>query len=484
MKIIRQSGSQRTKMSQSQVRKFDLNIEKILEGWELRHAIREVLANALDEQALTSSAEIRINKDSKGVWHVRDYGRGLRYEHLTQNENKEKLRYESKVVGKFGVGLKDALATLHRRGTSVVIRSKHGDIELEMTSKHGFSDVATLHAVISPPGDPKQIGTDVAFNGISDGDMAAAKKFFLKFSGDKILDSTQYGQILRRTQGGKARVYVKGLLVAEEEDFAFSYNITSLTAAMNKALNRERTNVGRTAYADRVKAMLLASDSDEVAETLTNDLTRMEQGTNRDEVKWVDVAVHACQILNAKRKVVFVTADQRTQASDAIDHAISDGYKVVTVPENIQERLHGARDILGNPVRDLEVFQTEFAASFEFAFVDRQRLSPAERRIFDSQAELAKLVGGLPREVKEIRISETMRPDFASNCDAAGLWEPQKRRIIIKRSQLRSLEGFAGTLLHEITHARSGCEDVTREFENELTVTLGRASAKAISHLK
>jgi hypothetical protein len=65
------------------------------------------------------------------------------------------------------VGLKDALATLHHRGTGVVIRSKHGDIELEMTSKHGFSDVATLHAVISPPADPKQIGTDVAFTGIS-----------------------------------------------------------------------------------------------------------------------------------------------------------------------------------------------------------------------------------------------------------------------------------------------------------------------------
>lgn len=154
------------------------------------------------------------------------------------------------------------------------------------------------------------------------------------------------------------------------------------------------------------------------------------------------------------------------------------------MPENIQERLHGARDILGNPVRDLEVFQTEFAASFEFAFVDREKLSPAERRVFDSHAVLAKLVGGLPREVKEIRISETMRPDFASNCDASGLWEPHKRRIIIKRSQLRSLEGFAGTLLHEITHARSGCEDVTREFENELTTTLGRAAAQGIGQLK
>src|SRR5258708_35648016 len=180
MKIVRQSGSQRTKMSQSQVRKFDLNIEKILEGWELRHAIREVLANALDEQALTSSAEIRINKDSKGVWHVRDYGRGLRYDHLTQNENKEKLRYESKVVGKFGVGLKDALATLHRRGTSVVIKSKHGDIELEVTSKHGFSDVATLRAVIHLFFYPNQIVTDVSFKGISHDDRTPANIYCIR----------------------------------------------------------------------------------------------------------------------------------------------------------------------------------------------------------------------------------------------------------------------------------------------------------------
>lgn len=32
------------------VKKFDLNIERILEDWELYHAIREIIANALDEQ--------------------------------------------------------------------------------------------------------------------------------------------------------------------------------------------------------------------------------------------------------------------------------------------------------------------------------------------------------------------------------------------------------------------------------------------------
>ncbi len=462
------------------IRKFDLNIEKILEGWEVCHAVREVIANALDEQALTNTKDVEITKDRDGTWHVHDYGRGLKYEHLTQNENEEKLRNANKVMGKFGVGLKDALATLYRRGVGVKILSKYGGITLELATKHDFSDVFTLHAVISPPADSRLVGTDFIFKEVSDGDITAAKNFFLTFSNEEVLDTTRYGQILRRDTRRNSRIYVKGLLVAEEEKFAFAYNITSLTAAMNKALNRERTNVGRTAYADRVKAMLLASDSFVVAEALADDLMRIEQGKNHEEVNWVDVAVHACQILSASRKVVFVTAVQRTTVPDAIDHALADGYKVVTLPESIKERLRGVKDIQGNPVRDLEVYQHEWAESFEFKFVDRSDLSAAERVIFDRHKDIASLVGGFPAGVKEVKISETMRPDFASLHDPVGLWESDKHRIIIKRSQLRSLEAFAGTLLHEITHARTGYDDVTREFEEGLTTALGEVSARTL----
>lgn len=341
-------------------RRFDLNIEKILEGWEISHAIREVISNALDEQALTNSKDVEITQDRDGAWHIRDYGRGLKYEHLTQNENEEKLRNSTKVIGKFGVGLKDALATLYRREVAIRIRSRYGDITLELAAKQDFSDVLTLHAVISPPSDPTLAGTDFIFLGVSGGDIAAAKDFFLKFSEEEVLDTTRFGQVLRRHRKRNARIYVKGLLVAEEERFAFSYNITSMTSAMNKALNRERTNVGRTAYADRVKAMLLASDSPVVAETLAEDLIGIEQGKNHEEVGWADVAVHACRILNATNTVVFVTALQRTTLPDAVDHAIADGFKVVTLPENIKEKLRGIKDLKGNPVRDLEVYQREW----------------------------------------------------------------------------------------------------------------------------
>ena len=69
------------------VKEFDLNIEKILENWENYHAIREIIANALDEQIITETKDIEIKQSSDGWWHIIDYGRGLNYHHLTQNEN-------------------------------------------------------------------------------------------------------------------------------------------------------------------------------------------------------------------------------------------------------------------------------------------------------------------------------------------------------------------------------------------------------------
>ena len=130
---------------------FDLNVEKVLEHWTPAHALREVIANALDEHALLGRSDRPlITKEADGVWHVRDHGRGVRYQHLTQNESDEK-RHSDVVVGQFGVGLKDALATFHRNGIGICIASPHGTIGLVERSKHGFGDVVTLHATVGPP---------------------------------------------------------------------------------------------------------------------------------------------------------------------------------------------------------------------------------------------------------------------------------------------------------------------------------------------
>jgi len=88
-----------------------------------------------------------------------------------------------------------------------------------------------------------------------------------------------------RKVGKVSFIYINGIRVAEEENFLLSYNITSLTAAIKKALNRERTNVGRTAYSDRVKSILLASSSEAVAKALVDDLSNFGRGMLHDEMK-------------------------------------------------------------------------------------------------------------------------------------------------------------------------------------------------------
>ena len=178
-------------------KKFDLNIEKVLEDWEIYHAIREIIANALDEQIITNTKDIKISHDSRSSWYIRDFGRGLRYNHLTQNENEEKLK-NPHLIGKFGVGLKDALATFNRRGVDIFIKSAHGDITLDKTQKYGFEDIETLHAYLHPPSDPEFVGTEFVLRGCSEEDIERAKELFLKFTREKVLESTQFGEVLEK----------------------------------------------------------------------------------------------------------------------------------------------------------------------------------------------------------------------------------------------------------------------------------------------
>ena len=460
------------------VKKFDLNIEKILEDWEVFHAIREIIANAIDEQILTKTRDIEIFKDDEGRWHIRDFGRGLKYEHLTQKEDDEKLR-NPHVIGKFGIGLKDAFATFDRKGVKVFIKSRHGDISLGKSQKHGFEDIITLHAYIHPPSDPNFVGTEFILEGVSDEDIEKAKDLFLIFSGEKVIEKTQYGEVLEK-KGSTARIYINGVKVAEEENFLFSYNITSLTKKIKQALNRERTNVGRSAYSDRVKSILLSCKSKEVALSLVNDLENYSTGKMHDELKWIDVQVHAVKILNATEKVVFLTPGELMSETNMVDEARKSGYKVVTIPESLKERIKGLKDISGKTIRDLGQFYKEYKESFEFKFVDTNQLTPSEREIFNVTGMIFDLIGGKPEIIKEIKISETMRKELGSFVEAEGLWDLKTGTIIIKRNQLQSIEKYAGTLLHEIAHAISGAKDVSRDFEEELTKLLGIIVSKAL----
>ncbi len=470
------------------MKKFDLNIEKILENWEVKHAVREIIANALDEKILSDTRDIEIFKESNGTWSIRDFGRGLKYEHFTQKENDEKLK-SSGIIGKFGIGLKDALATFERKGVNVKILSRHGDIAIGKSQKSGFDDLVTLHAYIESPSNPYMEGTLFQLTNISDNDIEKGKQLFLKFNLEKSIEKTKYGEVLQR-QGSVGNIYINGVLVATEDNFLFSYNITLLNSALKKAINRERANVGRTAYASTVKNILLECQSKEVADLLTQDLRSYSYGTTHDELKWLDVQQHAASTLNKYQKVVFVTSEEIEKGVDLVDEARQGGFEIVTVPSNLRDKLHekNEQELEKNPenseniVRTFTQFQAERSNNFEFDFVSINNLNYSEKLIWDSVPEILSIVGGKPSNVNEIVISEVMERDPYTFRPAAGLWRPSENQIVIKRSVLSEGKArFIGVLLHELAHAISGATDATRAFESELTRLLGIFGEKSIN---
>lgn len=443
---------------------FDLNIEQVLEHWEPEHAVREIIANALDEQFLTKSKEIEIYKLDKR-WHIRDFGRGLQYSHFTQNENQEKLASPF-LIGKFGVGLKDALAVFHRKGISVEINSKYGHISLTMAQKSGF-DIQTLHAVFDDPIDKTFVGTEFIIDGISDATIEKAKAMFLCFNSNlKLLEKTKYGEVYQCAKK-PASIYINGVQVAIEENFLFSYNITNINAQIKKALNRERSNVGRTAYSDTIKNILRQCKSNSVLVPLVNDLQNIMSGTNCDESSWVDVATHAAKTLSNDDNIVFMTPTQRAAMSNQqVEILEQSGKTLVLVTDSVYGKIEDS-------VSTFDTVFREYTESFSYKFVPIEKLTADERQTFELSKEvIAFLKAHRFRYSIAIKISETIRVGL-DGIMTRGVYDPSENAIIIKRSVLSNQTDFCGVLLHEFAHYQHGYADNTRDFENDLTNILG-----------
>ena len=453
------------------LRTFDLNIEEVLENWEIEHAIREIIANAIDERKLSNTKEIKVYKDTKSNWHIRDYGRGIRIENFTMNENDEKIKSELDITGKFGVGLKDALATFNRHGIRLIIGSKYGKFRLKKRSKHGFDDIETLH--IEYDSRPlKMQGTEFVFNGASEDDIRKARNFFIDFSDEEILEYTEYGQILRKNNP-ICRIYINGVAVADEPNFLFSYNIVNLTKSMKKKLNRERVNVGRSMYTERVKSILRNAKSEKIKEMLIDEVKKREIGNQCDEIKWTDINHLALKYMSDANKVVYFTQSEVHEHSDLVDDVYSNGYDVVVVSEEEKNKI---RDEEKKSLKTIEEYSKEYNDSFQYNFIDRKSFTEAERQVFDMIPEILSLIDKSVDSVPNIMISELIR--VTGNAD--GVWDATVPAIVIKRSALSSIDSFSAVLLHEIAHAATGTQDKTREFENVLTDYLGLVVSRAI----
>ena len=334
-----------------------------------------------------------------------------------------------------------------------------------------------MHGLIYPPERDIE-GTDIVLDGITQDQIDQAKRNFLRFTDDQLIEETKFGEVYATPDGEDSRIYITGLRVATEDNFLFSYNITKTTKQVRDALNRERSNVGRTAYSSRVKDVLQECKTTDVAQRLVDDFENFTDGTTHDEVNWKPIRLHAVKLLNERDDVVFATVDETHSRADLLNHAKADGYRVVTVPENIRDEIEDEKDSEGNRIRDVGEYLEEYNESFEYEWVSEGEMTDSERKVWNCRQNILDLLDQPP--VEEIRVSETIRMTDRGEM-ANGVWVDDEQRIIVRRQQLDSVRAFASTLLHEIAHPRSGgWPDLSRPFEDALTDLLGEVTASAI----
>ena len=187
-------------------------------------------------------------------------------------------------------------------------------------------------------------------------------------------------------------------------------------------MNRERTNVGRSAYSDRVRAILLCVKSDDVINAFTENLKKMSNGTQCDEMKWVDVQTHAVKLLHSRQETVFITPEEYTNTSGSIlEVVLKSGKTPIFVPDTVKKKIEGATDDTGKPISTISTVVDTYNKSFEYKFVPYDSLTKKEKRIFDLVKPTIAFLNS-KMTVERILISETIRPDNSEDDTLGHLW--------------------------------------------------------------
>lgn len=290
-----------------------------------------------------------------------------------------------------------------------------------------------------------------------------------------------YGEVIENTTD-TADIYINGVKVAEEPNFLFSYNITSLTAQLKKALNRERTNVGRSAYSGRIQDILKACSSEIVINSLVDDLQQFGTGIKHDELSWSEVFMYVSVKMSQQcQNATFVTTSDLQDNPSLIDGMRRSGYNPVVVTDSIISKMNdynaGAKN--GETLTTASQYLKEEQERFVPIPVDINALTVQEKEVYNKTDDILKLIGGTPKNVKQIIIVEKIYESELFN-ETLGLWMPIENKILIKKNQLKSIKQYSGTLLHECAHAISGENDISRNFELKLTEIIGIISSKLV----
>lgn len=200
-------------------------------------ALCELVMNSCDA-APTSVPGYSTEDCSTVVLH--DQGPGLPLESFTVG----RTHGDDKVVGRFGLGLKDAVAVLMRHGARVDIVSKQGSYGFMVRT--GALGTETIHVQRRAPAGA---GTRITVSGLQGAaqSVATVKALFLCWSQPKLLHSSGGVDVLLPNQSGKkhcGKLFVNGVAVTPPQLLHLSYNFKEATSDQRMACDRDHNVEG------------------------------------------------------------------------------------------------------------------------------------------------------------------------------------------------------------------------------------------------
>ena len=437
---------------------FDLNVQKILQDWKISDALRELMANAFDEAQLSQTSEPKmIYKPTSKEVQIIDFGRGIKLTDFVQNESFEKNSINF-TIGKFGIGLKDAISVLFRYGKEIQIQSSFGTFKPIQTFKQGIDQpIETLHIEYEKD-NCLQVETIITIQDIEEEDHCQAKNAFLVFNSLQLLAKSAKGEIYKRNE--TAVIYYQGMQISTDENFIFSYNILDGNQKLKRAFNRERKMLSRDAYRENIIAIwksCLKTKNDHLTGLI---LQAKDLFANSE---WSFLKIKELVLTNKEKELLF--APEESQNFHFLEYACQENKDVIFVNKNDYAKL---QNIPAIKELSIDNFGFNYISNYEKDYVDPVDLSFIQKQNWDWLLNKVNLLAQYWSKwmllAKQInwKIIKHHPHALAIHC-------PQEQEIQVVKAYLNSKETLFNNAIHEICHAVSNARDVSLEFEQTLT---------------
>lgn len=289
------------------IENIDLNIgQAYLSEWTVDMAIRELIANAIDE---SENGIIDIEKISEGVWKITNKGSEIKPANFLIKEG-EKNKEKGK-IGKFGIGLKDAIGVLMSRGILVRIFTSEYQYIAEYRKKSKIIDDKCLFINIYN-NTREWLGTEVILENCKDHYIEDAKSHFLIYRDKKMIEKTKYGDVLLENDENKnGTIYFNGIKIAYEKTFFYSYNIKIEENKLKEGISRERCDLSREIYKDSLKQIIKCIKSEEILSRYYTSFVKTRDGSLKGELVYTDTQLKVIEyIIKHNIKAVLFPAER------------------------------------------------------------------------------------------------------------------------------------------------------------------------------